>query len=965
MFQTNIVVNVVLSGNMAIIDYDSVIIDKQPYATKHLSINPYFQYKKIGKIQLDPNMDTWSDVTRAPTLTVNVDTGVDELRQLGAANGLIGKQWGAWSQVNQTILQVDAVGPGSASAKPKTVTVIDQLRTGQEVTISNRTTAYNLGDKVTDVSLDPFMRRIDIYFYATQMKANTKVYPFFDGKSVSEFTRPRGRWYGDELVTDANGQIFGIFSCPDGVFHTGDRKFKLSADKNQTGDQDLEVTMAEAVFFAGGLNTTKQQTTMNVITPDTTVECILEKQTVIDNTIKQPGVFSCTDTRVDQGIVCNGCHKGENCLVPTSCGGCKQRCGCCNFCPECLDPVAQGFKLEEDHFITGLDIFFKSVDTNAGNDVSFEIRTMVNGYPTKEIIGKKEISPALIKPYISEDSKKAFHVNFDFPIFVKGKTAYCFVIAGWSPETRIWLSRVGQTIVDMPGKTVETQPSIESSFRSQNGETWNAEQYEDIKYNLYAAKFKSQAMTVDFTAKPEKTRLMRDPFEAEAGKNLIRVYAEDHGLLPNDKTTISLYNDGWFEISVLQGQITIGMPIRNTNSSFSGKITDFKTSGGRSFIKIGDMKGSFTNGSNFICDQTDIPVPNSYLVNKINYIGKDIQNGFIRANAASGIFKESSPDATKFNGISFSELSKQHTVLTVDSMDTFIIQTTSNANSSGRFGGEGGTITMNEKYELFNVSGAYLNYGAYEEWTYRGVGHNTPNGPFTSQNYQPLATKALTVNNDMFLGVPHKMVCSDNLISASRNTKVSVKFTNMNQWVSPVINTDSFSITTVSNRVEWTSPNQINVEPNSSNRFKGESDPMNGSENFKYVTKTINLANPASDLVIAFDVYKDINSDYDIWIKVLAPYDNEDIDSKRWMKILGLDKSHHSADLTDRVEYEITMNKMQLGVYSNDSDYVIKEWEDVVNDTSLFSSFKIKIVGKAKNPALPPLFQSLRCIAVT
>lgn len=108
----------------------------------------------------------------------------------------------------------------------------------------------------------------------------------------------------------------------------------------------------------------------------------------------------------------------------------------------------------------------------------------------------------------------------------------------------------------------------------------------------------------------------------------------------------------------------------------------------------------------------------------------------------------------------------------------------------------------------------------------------------------------------------------------------------------------------------------MNVEPNSTNRFKSESDPMNGSENYKYVTKTISLKNPASDLVIAFDVYKDINADFDIWIKVTAPYEDVDIDTKRWMRVSGLDKTYHSVDLVDRVEYELTSKRVDLSMYS-------------------------------------------------
>lgn len=973
-------------GTMAMIDFDPVLIDEQPYATKHISINPYFQFKKSGQMVLLPNMDVWSDVTRLPDLTVNVDTGVEDLKKLAEANDLLGQHWGAWVDLNKTVQVVDndlQGAGGQAGGGTTTTTTTQQQRTGNDVTMGSRTTAYDMSDRVTDVSLNPWMRKTDITFIATKMKANTKVYAFFDGKAVSEWTRSLKGLPNGELVTDSNGQLAGIFACPGGLFHTGDRKFKLSSDKDQTGDADLEFTVAEAVFFSGGLNVSKQQTTMNVITPAIDVQQMTEKRTMVDvvvvpgappppppppNDPGEPPRGNCNDDRIDPGTddICGGCHKGEKCMIDEGNGQCHIRCTCCNGCAGCWDPVAQGFKLDTDHFITGIDIFFQSVDTVSGNDVFFEIRTMDQGYPTKTVLGKKSHSPAEIQPYISENSTVPFHVDFDFPIYVDGGVAYCFVVGGFSPDTRIWVAKLGMPVVDQPNKIVETQPSLESSFRSQNGETWTAEQFEDIKYRLYAAKFKSQDMSITFNAQSEKMPLDRDPFEAEEGKSRLRVYAEDHGLLPGDKTTIALYEDNWvwIEIPAGQGQMQIGMIIRNAASTFTGKVVDYKTDQVKSYIKIADMKGTFAAGSGFICDQMDKALHDNYLIEKVGYVGLDIQgNGMVRFNTVTGIFKEGTPIGAMFNGFSFGDLSKQHTVVEVDSMDTFIIQMPSGtATESGRFGGEGCTITMNEKYELYNISGAYMTYGSTERWSYQGVGHNPPNGPFTSQDYQALDTMPFVVNNDMFLDVPHKMVCADNMTDASRNVKATGVFRSLDQWLSPVINTDSFSITTVSNRVEWLTPEQIQVEPNATGRFHGESDPMNGSENYKYVTKTINLSNPASDLVIAFDVYKDINADYDLWIKVVAPYEGVDIDTKKWMKVIGLDKTHHSADLTDRVEYELTMSRLQLGVYSNDTTFVTEDWDAVVEE---FSAFKVKIVGKAKNPALPPLFQSFRCIAVT
>lgn len=965
-------------GSMAMIDYDPVLIDEQPYATKHISINPYYQFKKSGQMVLLPNMDVWSDTEVLPELTINVDTGVDDLKKLAEAGGLLGLHWGAWADLNKTVQQVNNTQQGQNGLPVgKTVTTTTtQQRTGTDITMGSRTTAYDMGDRVTDVSLNPWMRATEITFLATKMKANSKVYAFFDGKPVSEYTRTLKGLPGEDLIVDSNGQIGGIFACPEGLFHTGDRKFTLSSDKDQTGDPDLEFTVAEAIYFSGGLNVSKQHTTLNVITPAVDVQQTVEKRTVTETQVI-PTQTTPTDPPVpaapppkdcnDTSVVAKGlAHEGQKCMVPDKNGGCYQRCTCCNFCAQCRDPIAQGFRLDEDHFITGIDLYFESVDTNAGNDISIEIRTMENGYPTSSVLGKKEISPSIIANYISEDSLTEYHVDFDFPIYVKGQTAYCFVVAGWSPETRVWVAKLGMPIVDQPNKIVETQPSGESSFRSQNGETWNAEQYEDIKYRLYAAKFKSTSMTLRFQNATEKMKLDRDPFEAEIGKSKLRVYADDHGLLPGDKTTISLYSDSWFWIDVPSGsgQIQIGMNIRNAANTFSGTIVDYKTDQIKSYIKIANMKGTFAANSEFICDQMDKSLHDNYLISKVGYTSSDIQSdGTVRFNTVSGTFKEGVPENTVFNGFLFGDLSKQHTVVEVDSMDTFIIQISNGtATETGRFGGEGCTITMNEKYELFNVSGAYLGYGSSEKWTYYGVGHNPPNGPFTNQDYQAMDSKDIVLGNDMYLDVPHKMVCSDNVTDDSRLINVIGTFVSPNQWVSPMINTDSFSITTVSNRVEWMTQSQIEVEPNSIGRFHSESDPMNGSENYKYVTRTINLANPASDIVIAYDVYKDINSDYDIWVKVLAPYEGVDIDSKRWMRISGINKTHHSADLTDRVEYEITLSKMEVDVFTSDTAYTTHYWDDIVDE---FSSFKVKIVGKSKNPAHPALFQSLRCIACT
>lgn len=930
-------------GQIAMIEYDSVVVDEQPYATKHISINPHFQFKKMGTMFLTPNNDVWSDVTRQPDLVVNVDTGVDALRDIANAAGVLGTEWGSWRELNRTVnsdSSVTSVQGGGTTTNTTTTTTSDQTRTGVTRSIESRTDSYDLGDRVTDVSIQPYMRNVAINFFATKMKANTKVWAYFDKKPVSDSTRMIGGANGMQLVTDPNGQIGGTFDCPGGIFFTGDRKFYLTADEKLTGDPDVETTAAEAVFFSGGLNVTKQKTTMNVTTPVVTEETVTENRTTSSTSTS-------SKTDCPTGTFWNG----------TSCAAQPPRCSECQNCAGCTDPISQSFKLPRDHFVTGFDVYFAEIDPNP-EELFFQLRTMVNGYPGSTILGEKKHQTSEL--VTSADSSIPFHVEFDFPIYCAGKTEYCFVIGGFSPDTRAWVAKLGQEIIDQPGKIIETQPSGGSSFRSQNASTWNAEQLEDIKYKIYAAKFKKREMTVAFEHLSERLHLDRDPFESEATKTKIRVTMLDHGFVVNDKVTISMLEDEWIEINIPagQGQMNIGMVV-TTSGGFHGIVYDYRTNQVKTEIRMKNISGTFALNETFNCAAIDVPVHDNYLISKLGFTNSMLSTtGSIRYNTVSGTFK--SLYSQSINGIPISELSKQHIIQTVDSMDSFIIQVTTPATASGRFGGEEVYANANEKYEVFNVTGAYLPYGSSEVFTYRGIGHNPLNGPFASEDYSQMKEKEIVLSQDNHLGQPHKIVSDENAGAGGKRVRVVGTFVAPDEFLSPVVNTDTFSVTTVSNRVEWVTSAQLNIEPNATGRYRSERDPMNGSGNYKYVTRTIVLKNPASDLIIAFDVYKDLYADFDIWLKVVAPYEEVDIDTKQWMRVVGYDKSHNSVDLLDRIELELTMSELQL---ETDDVGTLIDWEDLPNDE--FSQFKIKIVCQAKNPAKPPLFQSFRGIAVT
>ncbi|MGB9693795.1 MAG: hypothetical protein ACPLYF_03030, partial [Fervidobacterium sp.] len=236
-------------------------------------------------------------------------------------------------------------------------------------------------------------------------------------------------------------------------------------------------------------------------------------------------------------------------------------------------------------------------------------------------------------------------------------------------------------------------------------------------------------------------------------------------------------------------------------------------------------------------------------------------------------------------------------------------------------------------------------------WNLAGIGHKC-NGLFESADYVRQEDKLFIPGQDTHLSQPYKFANRLNetrRLNGETSIKITGKFKTSNSLISPVINVDTFSMICVANRVENLSKATCNVEPNANKQFVPETDPTNGREVFKYVTRPILLKNPAHDIKILIDVYKPQDSDFDIYVKTLEPWESIDIDSKNWVLVEGISKDFISTSLQDYHEVEATLSELMPTVFG----------------TTAFRSFKIKIVGRSKNPANPPLFKKFRALALT
>lgn len=966
-------------GDKIIIDFDEESFITQPFSSKSISLNPYFVFEKRGTMVLYPDTDNWVDTTRLPELSVTIDTNINSLIP---AEPIIETYWDSWRTFSETniassVTTTDIINLNNSrraletTTIDTTITAASQQRSGIEVTTTydTRIDQQDLGDRVTDVELMTYARETFTIFAAGGLKPNTNLYAFFDDIPVSEYCCPFliDANLGDQLKSDSFGNIKGIFVIPGNTFFTGQKIFRLTNEINDDRDQDALLTSAESKFWSGGLSLEKQNTTLNVNTFDINVfdEELTQNRVTVDVT---------TNTTVTRE------------LLPAP--------------PPPSDPLAQTFYNENSCFITGIDLFFETVGIN--DRVWVQLKNVENGYPGSMILGETIIHARDIT--VSNDASVTTRINFPFPLFIPGGKEYAMVVGSFSPDTRIFCSLLGKYDLTHTDQLIDTQPSLGSLFKGQNNSTWTASQYEDMKIFIYRAIFKYDSLFVVLKNELSNEFIEQvNPFETETGESKVRVYARNHGMSIGDKIQFFINENveirlvgrlgGDYDLvkNLSIGQqiysfSTAGDAVNNNNRIGSATIKsitmdEYDIGGGvmKPMAKciLTDVIGKFTKvgGLQVIkCITYDLEIDSRYDDELILILGDP--SGLNDPNATPtysdrltqgevlfDIVDILSEDGISFlaekipetiHGINVSELnSNLLTVDAVDSIDTFIIDPfpTGSASATGRCGGTC-KFPINRRFELFNVNGAYSAIDCEEAWTFYGVGHGI-NDLFTDANGNRLYGKAFTPYANTFLKQPNKFASGLNETADNKNIIIIGEFTTNTNYVSPVLDISTFNSILVSNRVDFIDQADIDIAPSASGRFKAETVPWMGSEVFKYISKNITLLNPALDLKIFLDVYQPIYTDFDIYVKVQPTWDYGTIDEKDWIKLDPIWKDFISRDLTDYREIQVVTNEIMPGTFG------------IAGSQGEFSSFKIKIVGRARNPANPPLFRKLRAIAIT
>ena len=604
------------------------------------------------------------------------------------------------------------------------------------------------------------------------------------------------------------------------------------------------------------------------------------------------------------------------------------------------DPLAQSFLVEArgGMMVTSVDVFFQSKD--ASLPVTMEIRNMVNGYPGPMIypFSEKTLNPSEVN--LSEDGSSATTFTFDSPVFLEQGQEYCFVLLSNSDAYNVWVSTMGEKDVKT-GQIISGQPYAGSLFKSQNASTWTAEQTQDLKFNLKIAKFDtSKQPTLIFeNVDIDDDTLQNNPISTTSGSQDIIVAHYTHGMYDTSSyvTLSGITGDRQNGIiNVDNGGITVesgSLPADGTYSNVS--LSSGSGSGAEAKIVISG--GAITEFKITDCGSGYSATDN---VKAVNFSGT--QQVSIDVDVVGDTL----------GGIPISVLNGTHSSIRNPQLDQYEIRpnysTTDFDNASGATEttqGGGLAVKASRNYyfdSLHTMIPSVVPKSTRVVCDVQLCAMKSPEGHINGTAYTMRNTSQfITLNDNNFLDAPSIVASpinesSQSSLSGGKSFKAQISMLSLNPNISPMIDVSSMGVIANANRVnglDSTGTQTIALTKNPD----GESNAMT------YITKRVDLKNPATAIKLFLDGFSPINTDIKVMFKTLK---------------------NDEATPFDDVGFEFFNTDGSPDIVVDKDGKNFKEYEFSVDNLAEFSAFSIKIVGQANNTSVVPLVQNLRAIAL-
>ena len=532
---------------------DAVLLEQMNATTTRNIEQSVFRF--IGNVYLSPDDDVWVDTKRVDANRVSFGENLkntmfqqwnsweDHIVGYNAYGRKRGDRSGNVNNHKGFLGEFDTAAEAYAAADTRkrsiVETVTQEQRTGVQTNVNYQKDTQSLGERVIDVSVQPYIRPQEIRVQVRGVKARTRYHIFFDGENMNAHFRPAniiggsvsyssfGSW-GGAWKSDEYGELYGILRLPSRGkrFRIGSREVKVTDSPTNSVDASSH---AVGHFFAHGMTQTKQNTILSTKTPVITQVPLVQKKKV-----KQ-------QTEV----------LGPSCMAYS-------------FKPE----VPEG---EVGCFLTKADVWVDVKHPTLG--VWFEIREMDNaGNITRNQVPHSEVWYTSAQVNVTNGAtpteENKFTVHFPAPIFLYNDTEYAFVIhtEGLNPDYYFWISRLGETNV-MTGKQVNARQLTGNVYTTNNNMNWDMVPDIDLMVRFYRADFQTGVSGV--------IEFANAPYEFMTVSTTSTDYFDSFGETINSSQILTLG-------SILDGPILVGDTIvqgANTGEVVAISGSDYYTTG--------------------------------------------------------------------------------------------------------------------------------------------------------------------------------------------------------------------------------------------------------------------------------------------------------------------------------------------------------------------------------------------------
>ena len=365
----------------------------------------------------------------------------------------------------------------------------------------------------------------------------------------------------------------------------------------------------------------------------------------------------------------------------------------------------------------------------------------------------------------------------------------------------------------------------------------------------------------------------------------------------------------------------------------------------------------------------------------ISYTGLDSTNltGITRDIDSKGSYSHTNGDLIskyELNGMSLRRINRDHvlgdaSVTNPRELDFYHLKIDTSANgidrsanagfpklsfkSTKKGGGDNTTSTKNIQFETItpNVQ-TIIPTGTSLKSSVRTVSGTSVDGtelPFIDEGYQTVTLGVLNnFNTPRIVASRVNETGTLTELPGNRSFSLDLELSSNNSFVSPAIDLDRVNMVLTSNRLndpisDWTENNTVKVS--------GE-DPNAAI----YITKKIELSNPANSIKVLFDAYRSSTSNIRVLYKIFTG--DSDIDSVPYNLFPGYSNIDDLGNVINITKNDGTSNVQVTPSIPNQ----FKEYEWFVDDLPEFTAFAIKVVMTGTNQATPPRIKGLRAIAV-